>query len=455
MPKHLLFLCFLIANCSFANVTLPSVFSDHMVLQQNEEVKFWGWANPNEPIKIQPSWTDEVYEVKANNLAKWELTIKTPSYGGPYSIKIQGYNEIILKDIFIGEVWLCSGQSNMEMSASWGITNMDEVENASHANIRFFNVPKLTAASPQQNVPATWDLCTPETMKNSSALAYFFARRLQEVSKDVPMGLIVSAWGGTPAEIWMPESLIKNDSILNSAAKKLNPSEWGPTQPGQAYNAMIYPLIGFSIAGALWYQGESNVGAKNYDHTFSALIRSWRDSWHKEFPFYFVQIAPYDYGEDHFGGVEIRNYQRLVSNNIKHTAMVVISDISTTDDIHPKDKKTVGVRLANIALKNHYKMLETLVESPNFDSVIFQKNKALISFTNSEGLYIKDKKPLFEIAGENHVFYSAKAKLKEGNIIVSSKKVSIPKYVRFAWKNTAQSNVFNASHLPASSFTTE
>ncbi|WP_027125078.1 sialate O-acetylesterase [Gelidibacter mesophilus] len=455
MARLLLFLFFIIANCSFANVTLPSVFSDHMVLQQNGEVKFWGWANPNETIKIQPSWSEGVYETTASNLAQWELKIKTPTYGGPYSITIEGNNLITINDVLIGEVWLCSGQSNMEMSASWGIKNMDEVEKATQPHIRFFNVPKLTATSPQLNVPAIWEVCTPEIMKNSSAVAYFFAKRLQEVSKGIPVGLLVSAWGGTPAEIWVPENTIQNNAVLESAAKKLSPSKWGPTKPGQAYNAMIHPLSGFSMSGALWHQGESNVGSLVYDQTLTALITSWRRLWQDEFPFYIVQIAPYDDGFKHFGGVDIRNAQRKVCHILENTGLVVISDISTVDDIHPKDKKSVGIRLANLALKQHYKSIEGVVESPEIGTIDFEGKNAILHFTDSEGLYLKTEVSLFEIAGADRVFYPARAKLKDEQIHISSKKVKTPKYVRFAWGNALQSNVFNCANLPASSFTTE
>lgn len=445
----------LIVQTSFANVILPSVFSDHMVLQQKDEVKFWGWASPSEEVIIQPSWNSEVYKTKANNQAKWELIIKTPSYGGPFSISIKGNNQIILNDVLIGEVWLCSGQSNMEMSASWGIKNMDEVEKANNLNIRFYTIPKISAKTPQINVSTNWEICTPQTMKQSSAVAYFFAKRLQEEMKDVPIGLIVSAWGGTPAEIWMPEETIKKDSILTKAANKLTSVEWGPTEPARAFNAMINPFVGYNIAGSLWYQGEANVGSTVYSKTLKALIDSWRDLWHKNFPFYFVQIAPFNYGQDHFGGVEIRDAQRRVANNTENVNMVVISDVSPIEDIHPKNKKVVGIRLGDLALKNHYKILDGLVESPSFSSVTFKKDKATIAFKYNEGLYLNDKNSLFEIAGNDKQYYKAEMKVKDSAIIISSKKVKTPKYIRFAWGNTSQSNVFNKSNLPASSFTTE
>tara|TARA_R110002050_G_scaffold171113_2_gene303132 strand:- start:56955 stop:58328 length:1374 start_codon:yes stop_codon:yes gene_type:complete len=456
MTKKIIYILLLIANISFANVTLPSLFSDHMVLQQNEDVKFWGWANPSEEIVIKPSWTQETYKVKANNLAEWKLFIKTPKYGGPFIITITGNNEIVLNDVLIGEIWLCSGQSNMEMSAAWGIKDGDEeIAKANNSNIRFFTIDKTSARYPQNNLFANWNVCTPETMKNSSAVAYFFAQGLQNELKEIPIGLIVSAWGGTPAEIWMQEDVIKNNVVLFEAANKLTPVEWGPTKPARAFNAMINPLIGYNIAGALWYQGEANVGATNYDQTLSALIDSWRTLWKKKFPFYFVQIAPYNYGENHFGGVEIRNAQRKVADTIQNTAMVIITDISTSEDIHPKNKKPVGSRLANLALKNHYHVIDGLVESPSFSKATFQQKKAIVYFNYAEGLYQKGNASLFEIAGEDRVFYTGKSKINGDAIIVSSKKVKTPKYIRFAWGNTLQSNLFNKSNLPASSFTTE
>lgn len=447
---------FLIAvKFSMANVTLPSVFSDHMVLQQLDEVKFWGWASPNEAITISPTWTEEVYTTKADNQAHWELLLNTPEYGGPYSIKIVGNNEILLEDVLVGEVWLCSGQSNMEMSASWGIDNGDaEVAQAQHPQIRFFNVPKKSAKTPQDNLPGHWEVCTPESMRNFSAVAYFFARKLREKLGEVPVGLIVSAWGGTPAEVWVPSETIENSAVLLSAANKLETVIWGPVEPARAYNAMIHPLVGFGLAGTLWYQGEANTGSQVYDKTLGSLIRSWRTLWKKDFPFYFVQIAPYQYGDDNVNGVEIRDAQRRVLDQVSNTAMVVISDVSPVDDIHPKDKKSVGERLAKVALKKHYASIDGLVESPLYKQVTFNRNKAIISFRHAEGLYVKDKKSMFEIAGHDKKFFPATFVVQGETIVVSTKKVKDPKYVRFAWGNTLQSNVFNKADLPASSFST-
>ena len=452
------FILFLIfSNTASANVTLPNIFSDNMVLQRNSEVTFWGFANPQEEVVITPSWNKETYKIKASNQAKWEIVIPTPKEGGPYTITIKGYNEIFLKNILIGEVWICSGQSNMEMNASWGIENSDEaVKNALNPNIRFFLVPKLTATTPQNNISGTWTECSPETMKYFSAVGYFFGKRLQEELKNVPIGLISSNWGGTPAEIWMPEEVIQNDAVLLEAAKTRKEESYGPNQPGRAFNAMIYPLTKFKIAGALWYQVESNVGSTVYDKTLSGLITSWRKLWKYDFPFYYIQIAPYKYGEDHFGGSVIRDAQRKVLQEVPNTGMVVTSDISPIDDIHPKDKKSVGIRLANLALANTYKANTALVKGPLYKGISIEKNKITVTFDYAEGLYFKDKKAdLFEVAGADNVFYKANAVIKNNTVVLQSDKVKAPVKVRYAWKNTDQATLFNKANLPASSFITE
>jgi sialate O-acetylesterase len=451
------FVFILISGTMMANVSLPNIFGDNMVLQRNSEVKIWGWGNPKEEIKLVSSWNNQEYKVTTNNQAQWELKIKTPEAGGPYSISIKGYNELVLKNILIGEVWVCSGQSNMEMSVNWGIDNgEEEAKNAANLNIRFFTVPKLTATTPQNNLLGNWIESTPETMKNFSAVGYFFAKRLREDLKNVPIGLISSNWGGTPAEIWMPEEVIQNDAVLLENAKKLNEQEYGPRQPGRAYNAMIYPFVGFKIAGALWYQGESNVGSEVYDKTLSALITSWRKGWEDEFPFYYVQIAPFKNGSNNFSNVILRNSQRKLLKEINNTGMVVISDVSDTIDIHPKDKKSVGIRLANLALANTYKTNSNLVNGPLFKEIKMDKNKVIVSFDYADGLHFKDKiTKQFEIAGADGTFYPAEASIKNNQVIVTSKKASKPAKVRFAWGNTIQSDLFNKANLPASCFISE
>lgn len=447
----------MISGTMMANVSLPNIFGDNMVLQRNSEVKIWGWANPKEEIKLVSGWNNLEYKAIANNQAQWEIHIKTPEAGGPYTITIKGYNEVVLKNILIGEVWVCAGQSNMEMSASWGIDNgEEEMKNATNPNIRFFSVPKLTATTPQNNLLGNWTESTPETMKYFSAIGYFFAKRLREELKNVPIGLISSNWGGTPAEIWMPEEVVQNDPLLLENAKKLNEQEYGPRQPGRAYNAMIFPFIGFKIAGTLWYQGESNVGSLVYDKTLSALISSWRKAWQDDFPFYFVQIAPYKTGSNNFSNVTVRNSQRKILAEIPKTGMVVTSDVSDTIDIHPKNKKAVGIRLANLALAETYKVNTKLVNGPLFKNIAIEKKQVFISFDYADGLYFKNKiSNQFELAGADGNFFPAEASINNNQVVLLSKKVSAPVKVRFAWGNTIQSDLFNTANLPASCFTSE
>jgi sialate O-acetylesterase len=443
-------------NTVFANVTLPNVLSDNMVLQRNSEVKLWGWANPKEEVKITPSWNNQEYKVIANNQANWTISIPTPKEGGPFTISLIGYNELTLKNILVGEVWLCSGQSNMEMNANWGIKNGDEeAKKATNPNIRFFAVEKASAETQQNNLLGNWVECSPETMKKNSAIAYFFAQRITEDLKNVPIGMIVSAWGATPAEVWIPEDVIQNNQELLNASKKIYPNEYCPIEPARTFNSMINPLIGFKIAGVLWYQGESNVGSNIYDKTFASLITSWRTLWNQDFPFYFVQLAPYKNGEDHYSSVKIRDLQRKTLQ-LPNTAMVVTSDISTTDDIHPKDKKSVGVRLANLALANIYKTNTNLVNGPLYKGIIMEKNKITVTFDYAEGLHFSNNiSDQFEIAGDDAIFYKAEAIIKKSNVILQSDKVKNPTKVRFAWENAAQSQLFNKANLPASSFITE
>jgi sialate O-acetylesterase len=444
----------MISTTMMAKVSLPNIFGDNMVLQRNAEVRIWGWANPSEQIKLVSSWNRKEYKVMANDAGNWEFTVETAEAGGPYTILIKGRDEVVLHNVLLGEVWVCSGQSNMEMSASWGIDNgEEEMKNATNGAIRFFTVPQLTASTPQDNLGGSWTESTPESMKYFSAVGYFFAKRLREELKDVPVGLISSSWGGTPAEIWIPEEVVQQDAVLLESAIKLNGQEYEPCQPGRAYNAMISPFVGYRMAGVLWYQGESNVGSLVYDKTLSALIRSWRRAWEEDFPFYFVQIAPYKTGRNTVANVLIRDAQRKVLAAVPDTAMVVISDVSDTIDIHPKDKKTVGIRLANLALVQRYKKSTTLVNSPLFSGMLIDKNKVFISFDYSDGLFFKGgKSSQFELAGKDGIFYSAVAMIENEQVILTSKKVVCPLSVRFAWGNTLQSDLFNKANLPASCF---
>jgi sialate O-acetylesterase len=385
----------------------------------------------------------------------WKISIKTPGAGGPLNIRIKGQNEIVLKNVLIGEVWLCSGQSNMEMSAQWGINNgEEEIKNADYPEIRLFTVNTSTSLYPQDHLAGKWSVCTSDEMRTFSAIGYFFARKLNK-ELGIPVGVINSSWGGTPAEAWMPEEVIQKNNFLKEAAAKQKPVPWGPVEPARIYNAMISPLIPFRIAGVLWYQGEANtINAYAYKEMLSELIKSWRNHWGYDFPFYFAQIAPYKYGNP-FEGVEVRDAQRRVLE-VPNTGMAVLSDLCDTLNIHPKNKQDAALRLANIALNRYYKKAIPEDSGPLFKAMTIDKNKAIISFDYSEGLHgAGDKLTCFEIAGADKVFYPGEAKIKDQKVIVTSKKVKLPVAVRFAWRNTAIPNLFNGANLPASCFITE
>lgn len=438
-----------------SNISIPEIFSDNMVLQQKSDVIIWGWAKTGEKVVIRGDWMDSDSTTMGDVQGTWKLKLKTPGAGGPYDISIKGQNEIILKNVMIGEVWLCSGQSNMEMSAQWGIDNgEEEIKNADYPEIRLFTVNTSTSHYPQDHLSGKWAVCTPDAMRTFSAVGYFFARKLYK-ELGVPVGIINSSWGGTPAESWMPEEVIDNDNFLHEAAAKQKIVPWGPVEPARIYNAMISPLIPFHIAGVLWYQGEANtINAYAYRELLTNLIKSWRSKWDYDFPFYFAQIAPYKYGNP-FEGVEIRDAQRRVLE-VPNTGMAVLSDICDTLNIHPKDKQDAALRLANLALKRYYKRDGPEDSGPLFRAMTIDKNKAIISFDYGSGLHSTGKSlTYFEIAGEDRIFYPADATIRGDQVIVQSKKVKQPVAVRFAWRNTATPNLFNGANLPASCFTTE
>ena len=459
MKKYnfLLILLFICSIPAAANVSLPSFISDNMVLQRNAEVNIWGFASPFEDVTIKPGWTTEEYKVKPTTDAYWEVKIKTPEAGGPYTISFKGYNEVLINNVMLGEVWFCSGQSNMEWTAGQGIDNAEaEIAKASYPTIRFFTAPKLSSAYPQINVPGDWKICTPETMKYFSAIGYFFAERLHKELKNIPIGIINSSWGGSPAEVWMPEAYIAKDPVIATAAAKLAPVPWSPVEGGRTYNAMIYPFVGYKVAGVLWYQGEANVGSDVYDKTLAGLIKSWREVWKDDFPFYFVQIAPYKYDGGDYYAVVIRDAQRRVVQAVPKTGMVAINDISTTEDIHPRNKRPVGERLANLVLSDVYIQDKGTVNGPLYKSLEAGKAKLTVYFDNEAGLHFKGKtSSQFEIAGADGIFHTAQARIIKNTIVLTSKEVKTPLKVRYAWHNTATADVFNNSGLPMSSFISE
>lgn len=439
-----------------AQITLPSVFTDHMVLQQNANAPIWGWGVASTQIKVVGSWAPkDTVTTTIGSDGFWKTNLKTTSAGGPYTLHIFGNGRRELTDVMLGEVWLCSGQSNMEWSATSNIDNRDaEIAAAQNPNIRFFHIPKRGADTPQNSCDAAWQSCTPETMKKTSAIAYFFGRQLQK-AQNVPVGLVVSAWGGTPAEVWTPKgNILANEQLRGAVQTKTYP--WWPIEAGVLYNQMINPIIPYRLAGAIWYQGESNVTKPStYGLLLKTMIESWRTGFGNDFPFYLVQIAPHTYKSADNGPALLREQQEWVSRTVPGTGLVVISDlVSDVTNIHPTDKQNVGLRLANLALGKTYNKLTDGFENPVFNTLIVDKNKAIVNFLHTEqGLACKDKQITgFRIAGSDGIFTDAKAVIKENTVVVTSPKVKNPVAVQYCFDDASIGNLFCKNGLPVAPF---
>ncbi len=459
-------LFFLVAAITFnaagAQVRLPSIFSDNMVLQRETAVTIWGWSAPGQKIYVTNSWNNTTDSTRADGGARWALTVNTPAAGGPYTLSVKGGDTITFNNVMIGEVWVCSGQSNMQWSSLNGLVKADSalVASAGNPNIRFLQIPRITSEYPQDDVPASWKECTPETTKGFSAVAYFFGSKLAS-ELNVPIGLINSSWGGTPAEVWTPAGEIAASPELRAAADKQSSNVGRPHLAGSAYNAMIAPFTRYAVAGAIWYQGESNViTAAGYDMLMRTMINSWRKAWNKELPFYYVQIAPFRYGNK-YGGALLREAQTKTLG-LPKTGMVVVSDLTEdVKDIHPRQKKGVGERLAGLALAETYHRQVSAYKSPQYRDLEIKKDKAIVYFDNvSDGLVLKDnnknaKATEFYIAGEDRNFLPADVKIENDRVIVSSKQVKNPVAVRFSFSDTGIGNIFSKAGLPVVPFRTD
>jgi sialate O-acetylesterase len=449
--------CFFIPVKIDAQLRLPAILSSGMVLQQNDSVAFWGWAGPGEKVFVSTGWNNHMDSTIASDGASWKLKVKTPAAGGPFTITIKSRNSIQLENVLVGEVWVCSGQSNMEMNYNWGIKTMaPEIPIAYNSNIRFFQIPKTTAAYPQDDVKAGWVVCDSNTVKTFSTVGYFFGKKLQQ-QLNVPIGLINTSWGGTPAETWTPPELIENNAQLKEAAAKLQYNRSWPVHPGLTYNAMIAPIIDFRIAGAIWYQGEANTGTNNtYHQLLTTMIDAWRGAWQKDIPFYYVQIAPYKYGTNNVGAL-LREAQTQTMSH-PNVGMVVTTDlVDTITDIHPKKKKEVGLRLANWALAETYHQPGIFYKSPVYKSAETKAGKLVLSFDNApNGLTIKDKEITgFYISAANEAWFSAEAKLEKDKIILWSKDVKDPAFIRYGFGNAIIGDVFSKEGLPLIPFRTD
>jgi sialate O-acetylesterase len=493
-----------------AAIRLPSVIGDHMVVQRDKPVAVWGWAQPGEEIRVRLGSAET--SVKAGPDGRFAATLPAIAAGGPFELIVRGSQSpaIVVKDVLAGEVWVCSGQSNMEWPLASVYSPVPEVLRADHPRLRLYSVPKRISAEPLDDIETAWTLCTPETAGPFSAIGYYFGLELLK-TLDVPVGLIDSSWGGTNIEPWTPpagfaavpsvrpyltaaesregdyrkalaqalpawQSWIVETKKAVSAGAPLplkpalpdNPFD-SPQTPTGLYNGMIHALIPFPIRGAIWYQGENNRNdTLGYEPKMEALIRGWREVWKTpDLPFYYVQLAPYyySYNRDYAGG-DVPDFLRLpliweAQANIlrlPNTGMAVVTDITELLDIHPRNKREVGYRLSLWARAEIYGETGLVHSGPLFKSMTVEGRQARLSFDHvGGGLTVNDGQPLkwFEIAGEDRIFYRAEAKIEGNTVVVSNHLVAAPQAVRFGWHQMAVPNLINAEGLPASPFRTD
>ncbi len=472
----------LVPDSAKANVKPDDLCGEGMVLQQKAKANIWGTADPNEAVTV--TFRGKTVKTAADAAGKWLVAVESGAAGGPFEMTIEGNNKIEYKDVLVGEVWVCSGQSNME----WSVNACDEADRSSaskaepNSNLRLFAVAKTPMPSPKVATTGKWVSANSKVVGNWTACGYFFGRLINS-KLNVPVGLIQTAWGGTRAEAWTSLTKLHSDpDFSHEKTKEKNP---GPNDAAALYNGMIYPVLNYGIKGAIWYQGESNAGqAYKYRKLFPLMIENWRKDFKQgDFPFYFVQLAPFNRvpaqpGESDWA--ELREAQSMTLK-LKNTGQAVITDLGDEIDIHPTPKQPVGERLAYIALARDYGQ-KLVYSGPTFDKVEIKDGKAYLSFQNVGGgltthalvkhpsrnknvkdgyAYRVDPKvkdaPLvgFTICGSDKKFVVAEAKIEGDKVVVSSKDVSDPVAVRFGWANHPVVNLFNIEGLPASPFRTD
>lgn len=491
-----------------ADVKLPAIFGSHMVLQQGEPIVVWGQADPGETVDV--TLGHESGQATADARGDWRLTLPPAAVARDLTLTVKAKNTLTFEDVAVGEVWLCSGQSNMEMGVTVCLDVEKELAAGDHPDIRLIDVPKVTAPVPQRDVTASWVRCNGETLARHgtwggfSACAYYFGRELQR-TLGVPVGLIDSSWGGSAIEPWTPPEGFRSLSTLPALSRRVEigtlgtelrrqvsadfiaatdqwlaqtrealaqetvisappamPPELAPLagyrDPTAMYNAMIAPLVPFALRGVIWYQGESNHGDHMaYVEKTKALVQGWRQVWHKpELPYYYVQIAPYRYGdEDPERLARFWEAQAAIEKAIPNTGMAVIHDVGDVNDIHPKNKQEAGRRLALLALNQTYGRREVVCRGPLFARMSLEPGRLRVTFENAQGgLKTRDGKAPdgFELIGENGLFVAAEATLEGEAVVLSSPQVREPVAVRYAWNKLASPNLTNQAGLPATAF---
>lgn len=471
-----------------ADIRLPSLVSDNMVFQQNSDAAVWGWAQPGDTITVKASWAKNPFTVVADQGGRWKVNIPTAASSGPCELEIENQNgeKKTVRNILLGEVWVCSGQSNMQWPVAKAHNGQEEIKQADFSQIRLFTVGLKASDVPAADCGGRWVECNPDSIAEFSAVAYYFGRTLHQELK-TPVGLINSSWGATTAEAWMPRDVLEKDfrpiidrenvrraeyfrayekfekeyaDWLNRSADRNDvkapsePSIVNKQTPSSLYNGMIHPLVNYAIKGVIWYQGEANSDrAYQYRALFPALISSWRKSWGQgDFPFYFVQIAPYK-----LKNPELREAQLMTYRSVSQTGMVVTTDIGDPQNIHPANKQDVGKRLALWALAKAYGREDVVFSGPLYAGMEVEGKSVRIRFDFAEdGLVVRngDLKE-FAIAGSDRKFVPAHAVIEGNSIVVSSPEVTEPEAVRYCWSDKAVGNLFNKAGLPASPFRTD
>ncbi len=488
-----------LTQTALADVRLPALFGDGMVLQRDQAVPVWGWADAGEEVTV--TFRDQSQTATTGADGQWRVKLDPLAVGEPGTLTVKGRNSIELHDVLVGEVWVCSGQSNMGMTVARGLDADIEAAAARFPNIRLFQVPLVTAEQPQEDVKAQWRACTPESIPGFTAVGYYFGRQIHE-TLHVPVGLIQTAWGGTRAEAWTSaQQMAAFQPILDKWAQDCaeydpdkaqqaheaalatwrqrvqtardagrrppaRPQLEGPPRlsrhhPSNLYNAMVAPLAGYGIRGAIWYQGESNSGrAYQYRKLMPALIKSWRDAWQQgDFPFYMVQLAnfkaiqPQPVESD---WAELREAQMLAIDALPHVGVACITDVGAATDIHPKDKQNVGKRLARLALVNDYKLAGVTKQGPTYRSIDIHHDRIVVHFdTYGQKLTGYYNEPLtgFAIAGNDKQWVWANAKITgDDTVEVSHPDVAEPIAVRYNWADNPQGNLYSEAYLPAYPF---
>jgi sialate O-acetylesterase len=430
------------------------IFGDKMVLQRGKPNTIWGWAKAGQEIRL--TIAGRMVKTVAKDDGRWSAVIEPPAPGGPYTVVIDGPQHVEFHDVLVGDVWLCGGQSNMEMGLGQARNGSDEVKAADHPKIRLFVVKQQVARKPAAVPQGTWKICSPKNVGEGwdgfSAVAYFFGRRLQQEIA-VPIGLVEDCGGGTPAEAWTSAETLRTLANIKIGS--------GPNTPAVLYNGMIAPVAPLAISGAIWYQGEANTErAAQYRTLLPALISDWRRVFSQgDFPFYIVSLAAHKQHKDTPGEdswAELRAAQDFVANAVTNSGLAVAIDVGDERDVHPKDKKEVGERLALAALAGHYGK-NIPYSGPRFASVEKLTGALRLSFTHTDGgLAVKgDKLEEFSVCGEDGKWHWADARIAGETVVVSSSEVSNPVAARYAWQANPKATLFNGSGLPAIPFRTD